>query len=69
MMVDVESSSKQTTPPTTLVEFILVNVGVLYFFGMSLFDVYNMPMLVLKQGSSNNYCTSAGCIEDSLGMC
>jgi hypothetical protein len=45
------------------------DVGGLDFFDMSLFDVYNVPMLMVPQGGSGDSCTSTGCVEDSLGMC
>jgi len=60
---------QQTAPPATLVEFILVDVGGLDFFDMSLFDVYNVPMLMVPHGGSGDSCTSTGCVGDSLGMC
>lgn len=50
-------------------EFILIGVGGLDFSDMSLFDIYNVPMLMVPQGGSSDSFISTSCVGDSLSMC
>ncbi|CAK7351237.1 unnamed protein product [Dovyalis caffra] len=53
-------------PPATLAEFKLDGYGGLDFFGVSVFDGLNLPLLVVP---SDQNCRSAGCLRDLNGAC
>jgi hypothetical protein len=58
---------QHTSPPATLAEFILVDVGGLDFSDKSLFDVYNMPIRWFYKEAPT--IAALGCVGDSLSMC
>ncbi|KAG0453361.1 hypothetical protein HPP92_026025 [Vanilla planifolia] len=67
----IECSGGGAAPPATLAEFTLNGggTGSTDFYDVSLVDGYNIPMLVVPNGSGTSPCAATGCLVDINGIC